>query len=59
VHLLAHSKGDTVCHSSSHFVVAHHRNGGSTFRRILGVAAETLPVVTLYRKSTASETVSF
>src|SRR5258708_1056736 len=39
VHLLAHNKGDSVCYYYSQSLLAHHRNGGSTFRLILSVAA--------------------
>ena len=59
VHLLAHSKGDTVCYSYSHSILAHHRNGASTFLLILNVAIETLLVATSYRTSTASEMAFF
>ncbi len=31
VHLLPHHKGASVCYSYSQSVLAHHRNGGSTF----------------------------
>ena len=48
VHLLAHNKGDSVWYYYSQSVLAHHRNGGSTFRLILSVAVETLLGVTLY-----------
>src|SRR5260221_151785 len=41
VHLLAHHKGDSVCYSYSQSILAHHRNGGSTFRLILNIAVET------------------
>jgi hypothetical protein len=59
VHLLAHSKGDTVCHYYSQADLAHHRNGGSTFRLILCAAVETSLEVTLCTISTAAETAFF
>ena len=47
VHLLAHNKGDSVCYYDSQSLLAHHCNGGSTFRLKLSVAVETLLGVTL------------
>jgi hypothetical protein len=58
VHLLAHYKGDSVCYSYSQSVLAHHRNGGSTFRLILSVAVETQLRPTLWRTLTTFGTAS-
>ena len=57
-HLLAHSKGDSVCHFYSSSILVHHLRGCSTLRLILSVAAEIPPAVILYMMSTVFETVS-
>ena len=45
VHLLAHNKGDEVCHAFTHLAAAYHINGGSISRGIPSVAREIMPVV--------------
>ena len=59
VHLLAHSKGDSVCSSYFQSAHPHHLHGGSTLKITLSVALEIPPAATSYAKSIVFGTVSF
>jgi len=59
VYLLAHSKGDAVCHLYSPFFLAHDCHGDSTSKPIHSDAVETPPEATLFGISIAFGTASF
>jgi hypothetical protein len=51
VHLLAHSKGDSVCSPYIHSDLAQHRNGDSTLQLILSAEVEILLEAIFYTTS--------